>query len=263
MPFAAKKHFGQHFLHDPNIIRKIIDCLALQAEDCLVEIGPGHGALTKPLLQKVQLLHVIELDRDLIPHLEKNCAPLGNLNIHQEDALRFDFRRLWDSHKPLRIVGNLPYNISTPLLFHLLQYADSISDMCFMLQKEVVERISAKPDTAAYGRLSVMLQMYCQVNALFDVSPSCFMPAPKVTSSVIYLKPYGQAQYDIGSPPGIFADLVREAFSQRRKILKNTLKNLISASELEAYGIDPGKRAENLTLEQFARLAKHLSATNT
>lgn len=259
MQTLPKKRFGQHFLHDSNIIQKIIHVLAPQAEDHVVEIGPGLGALTKPLLQKLNSLHVIELDRDLIPRLEKDCALSGHLHIHQHDALRFDFSQLAKSDKPLRVVGNLPYNISTPLLFHLLTYADLISDMCFMLQKEVVDRITAQPNTHSYGRLSVMLQMYCETTALFDVPPSCFTPPPKVVSAVVYLKPLIQARYDIGTA-AVLADLVKHAFSQRRKTLRNTLKPLIAASGFEACDIDPTHRAETLSIEQFARLSKHLSA---
>ncbi|KHD04848.1 ribosomal RNA small subunit methyltransferase A [Candidatus Thiomargarita nelsonii] len=246
-----RKRFGQHFLHDTQIIQDIVAAIAPHPQEHLVEIGPGKGALTLPLLESGCQLDVIELDRDLIEWLKKT-AKNQNLRIYNADALKFDFKTLLIDKR--RIVGNLPYNISTPLLFHLLNYASNIEEMTFMLQKEVVDRMIAVPCTHDYGRLSVMLQYYCQIEKLFDVSPAAFYPPPKVESSVVQLRPFL-------SPPVLvknrehFAKIVALAFSQRRKMLRNTLKKVFDAKDIEAAGIDPMARAETLRLEDFARLA--------
>jgi len=249
----ARKRFGQHFLHDRNVIQRIITALQPQAGEALVEIGPGRGALTQDLLRSVGTLDVIELDRDLIAPLEHACAGLGTLRVHNEDALRFDFCRLMQGNTRLRIVGNLPYNISTPLLFHLLTQAHCIHDMHFMLQNEVVERMVAAPGGRTYGRLSVMIQYRCSVQKLFHVGPGAFTPPPKVDSAVIRMLPHATPPVQVTSEP-VFEQVVRAAFGQRRKTLRNTLKELLTADEIQVLGIDPAVRAEQLSLSDFALL---------
>ncbi|MDA1107250.1 MAG: 16S rRNA (adenine(1518)-N(6)/adenine(1519)-N(6))-dimethyltransferase RsmA [Proteobacteria bacterium] len=250
---TARKRFGQHFLHDRGVIQRIIAAIHPQPGEPLVEIGPGRGALTRDLLRAVGTLDVIELDRDLIEPLRTSCTELGDLRIHQQDALRFDFCALMKNEARLRVIGNLPYNISTPLLFHLLQQAHCIRDMYFMLQNEVVERMAAAPGSRTYGRLSVMIQYRCAVTKLFHVGPGAFTPAPKVDSAVIRMVPHT-------SPPVVVADekvfdqVVRAAFAQRRKTLRNGLKELLSDADIRALGIDPGTRAEQLSLQDFAAL---------
>ncbi len=251
---SSRKRFGQHFLRDSHIIQRIVAAIAPQPEQHLVEIGPGKGALTLPLLQYGCPLDVIELDRDLIELLTEKTLLFKQLRIHQGDALKFDFKQLMTNEQPLRIVGNLPYNISTPLLFHLLKYANDIVDMTFMLQKEVVERMIAVPATSDYGRLSVMLQYACQIEKLLDVSAGAFSPPPKVNSSVVQLKPYAIPPVAVINQKQ-FAKIVGLAFSQRRKTLRNTLKCVLDAKAIEAAGVDPQARAETLRLEDFAQLA--------
>lgn len=219
----------------------------------MVEIGPGEGVLTRELLPRLGNLDVVELDRDLIPRLQSMCAGLGELHIHQADALKFDFCSLSPGPHQLRVVGNLPYNISTPLLFHLLDNNQCIGDMHFMLQKEVVERITAQPGNGHYGRLSVMLQYYCATELLFTVGPGAFRPAPRVDSAVIRLTPHASPPVDVD--PAQLGQLVRRAFSQRRKTLRNNLKGLLDTAMIESAGIDPGLRPERLSLVEFARLA--------
>lgn len=252
-----RKRFGQHFLHDAHIIAEIIAAIAPQPAQQLVEIGPGRGALTLPLLAQTKRLDVIELDRDLLAELARRAEPLGELHIYQADVLKFDFLQLV-TDKKLRIVGNLPYNISTPLLFYLLNFVTHVEDMTFMLQKEVVARMVATPDTADYGRLSVMLQYYYEIEYLFDVAPQAFVPPPKVDSSMVQLRPYLQPPVSIDSI-STFSHLVQQAFSQRRKTLRNTLKGLMTAETMESLGISPQARAETLTLAEFAKLANSVS----
>ncbi len=247
-----RKRFGQNFLHDPQIIQRIVASIRPRNGQCMVEIGPGEGALTRELLPILGQLNVVELDRDLIPRLEAICASLGDLRIHQADALKFDFCQLSPGPAQLRVVGNLPYNISTPLLFHLLEMSHCIQDMHFMLQKEVVERITAKPGSGQYGRLSVMMQYYCETAMLFTVGPGAFRPAPKVDSAVVRLVPHRQSPVDVDASQ--LSQLVTRAFGQRRKTLRNNLKGLLDAEEIAALGIDPGIRPERLSLEDFARL---------
>jgi len=254
----ARKRFGQNFLHDPAVIRHIISSIAPRPGDHLVEIGPGQGAITKELLKEAGHLDAVELDRDLIEPLARNCGALGELNIHCADALKFDFHQLTKEEQSLRIVGNLPYNISTPILFHLLDQADCIKDMHFMLQKEVVKRMAAEPGTKAYGRLSVMLQAKCMVIPLFDIGPGAFKPAPKVDSAFVRLQPYQQLPVQIDNYD-FFTQVVTQAFSQRRKTLRNSLRELINEEGMQALGIDPTLRAERLTLDQFALLANTIS----
>ena len=252
----ARKRFGQNFLHDPQVIQRIVGSIRPRADQTMVEIGPGEGALTRELLPILGQLDVVELDRDLIPLLQSACAHLGELRIHQADALKFDFCQLSPGPAQLRVVGNLPYNISTPLLFHLLEMSHCIQDMHFMLQKEVVERITARPGGGHYGRLSVMIQYHCETEMLFTVGPGAFRPAPKVDSAVVRLVPHRQPPVTVD--PEMLSQLVMRAFGQRRKTLRNNLKGLLDASAIEALGIDPGVRPERLSLEEFARLTNAL-----
>lgn len=257
--FTPRKRFGQNFLIDPGVIANICDCLGLKSDDNVVEIGPGYGALTKTILPFVKKMQVIELDRDLIPHLHLNCDPLGELTVFQEDVLRFDFSKVIE--KPIRIIGNLPYNITTPLLFHLLQYSNGIIDMHFMLQYEVVARMTALPNTHDYGRLSVMLQYFCEIELLFRVPPSAFKPAPKVDSAIVRLKP--RTEFNCPADDfNIFTSVVRDAFNLRRKTLRNSLKSYLQAPDWEKLGIDPQLRAENLTVENFVTIANYLSGNH-
>jgi 16S rRNA (adenine1518-N6/adenine1519-N6)-dimethyltransferase len=252
-----RKRFGQHFLRDPHIIHRILQAIRPQPDQHLVEIGPGLGAITRPLLERVGHLEVIELDRDLIPHLQQACRGAGELQIHNVDALEFDFSQLRRDERPLRLVGNLPYNISTPLLFHLLKQSSHIGDMHFMLQKEVVERMAAAAGQAAYGRLSVMLQYRCQVEPLFEIGSQAFRPPPKVESALVRLIPYPQPPIEVRDRHR-FEELVRLAFSQRRKTLRNSLRPLLSAEDIQAAGIDPAARPETLAVADFARLSNRL-----
>ena len=253
LPHAAKKRFGQNFLHDPQVIDRILRSIDPRPGQALVEIGPGLGALTRPLLERSGALTVIEIDREVIPHLQTACAGLPGLRVVQADALRVDFRAFASADSPLRVVGNLPYNISTPLLFHLLGQADAVRDMHFMLQKEVVDRMCAAPGDGAYGRLTVALAARCAVSHLFDVGPGAFRPAPKVDSAIVRLVPRTPdfAIADLA----VFDRVVTRAFAQRRKTLANTLKGLADPATIERAGIDPRVRAETLHARDFARLA--------
>ncbi|HEY5264991.1 MAG TPA: 16S rRNA (adenine(1518)-N(6)/adenine(1519)-N(6))-dimethyltransferase RsmA [Steroidobacteraceae bacterium] len=254
----VRKRFGQHFLHDPGVIRRIVDAVAPVAGERVVEVGPGRGALTWGLLQKAGLLDVIEIDRDLAQSLMADPRAKTGLRMHVENVLDTDFERLRGVGKPLRIVGNLPYNISTPLLFRLLTQRAAISDMHFMLQKEVVDRMAAQPGTKQYGRLTVMLAAVAEVEGLFDVGPGAFKPAPKVWSAVVRLRPTVKPRFDIGND-GVLRTLVTAAFSHRRKTLRNGLKGLLTAQQIETCGIDPQLRPETLTPAQFGLLAAHYS----
>lgn len=262
MSHRPRKRFGQHFLHDPSVIAKIVAAIAPQAGETVVEIGPGLGALTRPLLERLGRLDVVELDRDVIPHLEADCAGRGELIVHNVDALRFDFAALSPAARGLRVCGNLPYNISTPLIFHLLEQADAIRDMHFLLQKEVVDRLAAPPGGGDYGRLSVMLQYRCRAEALFRVAPGAFSPPPKVDSAVVRLTPYESPPHR-ADDEALFARLVNQAFSQRRKTLRNVLKGLLSTAQIEAVGIDPGLRPETLSVAQFVALSNAAAGAYT
>ena len=253
-----RKRFGQNFLHDPGVIHNIISAIHPQEQEKLVEIGPGKGALTRHLLKACSSLDVVELDRDLIPILQEECSPLGELRIHNVDALKFDFSSLTSGNEKLRVVGNLPYNISTPLIFHLLEQAAEIKDMHFMLQKEVVERLAASPGGKDYGRLSIMVQYYCEVEKLFTVPPGAFFPPPKVTSAVVRLTPYEKPKVTV-KDIALLNRVVTQAFSQRRKTLRNTLKKLIDTETISGLDIDPSRRPETLSLEEYARLADALA----
>ena len=259
MGHTARKRFGQNFLHDHYVIDSIVAAIRPQVGETLVEIGPGLGALTEPVADSIEKLHVVELDRDLAERLRHHPRLQHKLQIHEADAMRFDFSTLKEEAKPLRIFGNLPYNISTPLMFHLFSYSEQIADMYFMLQKEVVDRLAAGPGSKTYGKLSVMAQYYCQVIPVLHVGPGAFKPAPKVDSAVVRLVPHTNRKHQATS----VEDLQRvcsEAFNQRRKTIRNNMGNFITAEELTSLGIDPNLRPENLTLEQFVTIANWLSA---
>ncbi len=249
----AKKQLGQHFLADRHYIDKIVMAVNPKDGDRLVEIGPGQGAITLPLLRQHPRLTVIEFDRDLIAPLTAAAAPLGELTIVHSDVLRVDLTEL-AAGQPIRLVGNLPYNISSPILFHALEHASVVRDMHFMLQKEVVDRMAAGPGSKVYGRLSVMLQAYCEVTSLFVVPPGAFRPPPKVDSAVVRLVPRNPATIAI-TDHGRFAEVVKAAFGQRRKTLRNALNNVVSAEQFAAAGVRPDARAEQLEVAEFIALA--------
>jgi 16S rRNA (adenine1518-N6/adenine1519-N6)-dimethyltransferase len=253
----ARKRFGQNFLVSPGVIRKIVDAVAPKPGDTVVEIGPGLGALTEPLLERLDHLHVVEIDRDLIARLRQRF-PAERLTIHAGDALEFDFGAL-KTEGPLKIIGNLPYNISSPLLFHLANYADRVAEMHFMLQKEVVDRMVAVPGSRDYGRLSVMLQYRYFMERLFSVPPGSFNPAPKVDSAVVRLIPLKVGVRSTATDERLFSHLVMAAFSQRRKMLRNTLGEFGGEALLAAQGIAPTARAETLSVADFVRLSNALS----
>ena len=250
----ARKRFGQHFLHDQNVIESILRAINPQPGENLIEIGPGQGALTYPLLQRCDKLIAIELDRDLVPLLARQAARFGELEIINTDILEFELSSI-PGNRIFRVVGNLPYNISTPLMFHLLESVRQIQDMHFMVQKEVALRIVANPGEPNYGRLSVMLQYQCDCQYLLDVPPGCFRPSPRVDSAVIRLTPFASPRYDIGDY-NRFAGIVQAAFSQRRKTISNSLKTVVDRKTILACEIDPGVRAENLAVADFARLSR-------
>ena len=254
---TPRKRFGQNFLHDQGIISSLLGSLQAKEGEHWVEIGPGQGVLTLPLLQQGVRLDAVELDRDLVKLLSIQFKDHPRLVIHSADALQFDFTKLAKPGDKLHIVGNLPYNISTPLLFHLLGSASCLADMHFMLQKEVVDRICAAPGSKKYGRLSVMTQYHCAAEWLFDVPPESFEPIPQVMSAIIRLIPHDQ-------PPAVIKDkelfdkVVAQAFSQRRKTLRNCLKTLLSEQDMTSLGINPSERAENLSLQEFALLSNRV-----
>ena len=253
----ARKRFGQHFLHDRNVIERIVQAIDPRPGDRLVEIGPGQGALTWPLLDRCARLVAIELDRDLVPVLRQQAAAHGELEVINADILEFELASL-GSDQAYRLVGNLPYNISTPLMFHLLDSIARIEDMHFMVQKEVAQRIVAAPGGRHYGRLSIMLQYRCECQYLFDVAPGSFQPPPKVDSAVVRLLPRATPEFDVGDYEQ-FSRLVQAAFAQRRKTLANSLKSLVPRDAISACGIDPGLRAEVLAPGDFAKLSKAIS----
>jgi len=252
-----RKRFGQHFLHDRSVIDRILRAIDPQPGQNLLEIGPGQGALTYPLLQRCARLIAIELDRDLVPILEQHAAGLGQLEVINADILKFELKSIATREK-FRLVGNLPYNISTPLMFHLLESSRLIEDMHFMVQKEVAQRIVAGAGDASYGRLSVMLQFQCNCQYLFDVAPGCFKPPPKVDSAVIRLIPLENPAQHIDDYAR-FSSIVQSAFGQRRKTISNSLKSILDRETIKACGIDPGLRAENLDIADFAKLSRALN----
>lgn len=256
--YQTKKRFGQHFLHDQNIIERIIQAIRPTPDLHLLEIGPGLGALTLPLLRHVAHIHVVDIDRDIIAHLTQLND--SRLTIHEIDALKLNVADLDIQTKPIRIVGNLPYNISTPLIFHLLESSELIDNMHFMLQKEVVDRMSAKPNSKLYGRLSVMVQYHCETETLFNVGPGAFNPPPKVDSAIVRLRPWQKKPY-LAKDVKHLSKVVATAFSLRRKTLKNSLKNLCTAEDIEAADIVSSARAETLSVEDFVRLSNSLLET--
>lgn len=257
---TARKRFGQNFLVSDGIIRKIVDAIAPLDGDTVVEIGPGLGALTEPLLERIDQLHAVEIDRDLIARLRQRFPP-ERLTIHEGDALKFDFGTLKGAGR-LRIVGNLPYNISSPLLFHLVPFAPQVYDMHFMLQKEVVDRMVAAPGSKDFGRLSVMLQYHYHMERMFIVPPGAFNPPPKVDSAIVRMIPVDFSKVGAGETaqdPLLFAKVVTAAFSQRRKMLRNTLREFIVEAKLAALGITPTARAEDIAVADYVRLANALA----
>ncbi|MCM2681295.1 16S rRNA (adenine(1518)-N(6)/adenine(1519)-N(6))-dimethyltransferase RsmA [Echinimonas agarilytica] len=255
---TARKRFGQNFLTDEDVIDGIVRAISPQSGDTLVEIGPGLGALTEPVAEEADHLHVIELDRDLAKRLRHHPFIANKLTVHEGDALKFDFHQLVEDGKKIKVFGNLPYNVSTPLIFHLLSYQGVIENMHFMLQKEVVERMASGPGNKTYGRLSVMTQYYCKAIPVLEVPPTAFKPAPQVDSAVIRLIP---------TPPQWPADDIRwlekvvaEAFNQRRKTLRNCLKRMINAEALETLNVDASLRPEAVSLEQFVQIANYVAA---
>jgi 16S rRNA (adenine1518-N6/adenine1519-N6)-dimethyltransferase len=256
MKHRPRKRFAQNFLRDQQVIDRIIACIAPQATDLLVEIGPGQSALTRPLLASEAELHLIEIDRDLVAQLQKQYSETTNITIHACDALKVNLSEI-TGNRPFRLIGNLPYNISTPLIFHVLQWHEQLVDMHFMLQKEVVDRMAAEPGSRTFGRLSVMTQFRCKVTPLFDVRPESFSPIPRVCSSIVRLQPLNKPPADAGSFKNLNR-VVAAAFSQRRKTLRNSLRDHLTADQILAAGIEPGQRAEQLSLSQFAALARSL-----
>ena len=255
MKHIPRKRFGQNFLKDVSVLDAIINAIAPQKNDIMAEIGPGMGAMTERLLPKLNALHAIELDRDLVTYLNDKFKNKP-LTIHQGDALSFDFGSLLtEPGQKLRVVGNLPYNISTPLLFHLMDFADQIIDQHFMLQKEVVERMAAAPGSKAYGRLSIMLQWRYDIDMLFTVPPEAFNPAPKVDSAIVRMIP---KENPASCSPENLGKVVTQAFSQRRKVIRNTLSPLFTTAQLENLGIDPAKRPEEIGIAQFIELSNQL-----
>lgn len=254
-----KKNLGQHFLADQDIISKIVLAVKPVAGDFLVEIGPGQGAITFPLLKKHGALTVIEFDRDLITPLMESAEGMGDLTIIHKDVLKVDFTKLAADRPAIRLVGNLPYNISTPILFHVLEHAPVVRDMHFMLQKEVIDRMAAEPGSKVYGRLTVMLQARCEVTPLFMVPPHAFRPPPKVDSAVVRLVPLAADKIHIKDAV-LFENLVRDAFGQRRKTIRNAMQALATSDDIEAVGLRPDARAEQLPVTDFIKLANFLTS---
>lgn len=254
MKHQAKKRFGQNFLHDDAVIESLINAIHPHAEDLMVEIGPGLGAMTKPLMKKLVHLHVVEIDRDIIEWMQK-VYPVDKITIHNSDVLKFDFATIGEK---IRVVGNLPYNISSPILFKLLENSSQIIDMHFMLQKEVVERMVAAPSTPAYGRLSVMLQYALNMEYLITVPPEAFDPAPKVESAFVRCIPFETKPFTAINEQ-LFAEIVQAAFSQRRKTLRNTLKNYLNDDGFKSLSLDSQLRAENLHVSDYVRISNHLA----
>ncbi|WP_269519267.1 16S rRNA (adenine(1518)-N(6)/adenine(1519)-N(6))-dimethyltransferase RsmA [Alteromonas sp. BMJM2] len=260
---TARKRFGQNFLHDDYVIGKIVAAIAPKNEQNLVEIGPGLGALTDPVCEEVDRLTVIELDRDLAKRLRQHPFNGGKLNVIEQDAMTMDFsalaKEMPDSDRKLRVFGNLPYNISTPLMFHLFDHAPAIEDMHFMLQKEVVNRLAAGPGSKSYGRLSVMAQYYCHVIPVLNVPPGAFNPPPKVDSAVVKLVPHSVPPVQVESLSTL-ERVCAQAFNQRRKTIRNSLKDCLSEDEITELGLDPKCRAETLSLTDFATIANAVSS---
>ncbi len=253
-----RKRFGQNFLHDQTVIQRIVDCINPGPDDHLVEIGPGRGALTQPLSCHGARLDCIELDRDLAGYLEDSFAGNSSVSIHQQDILKFDLGTLSEAPSSLRIIGNLPYNISTPVLFHLLASHESIQDMTFMLQLEVVQRMAAKTGNKNYGRLGLMLQYFCKIEHLFNVPSAAFTPKPRVVSAIVRLTPYQPLPVKAKNVECLKL-VIRTAFNQRRKTLKNSLKAIISEEQLKELALDSSLRPENLSLKDYVLISDAIS----
>ncbi|MBZ0106237.1 MAG: 16S rRNA (adenine(1518)-N(6)/adenine(1519)-N(6))-dimethyltransferase RsmA [Sulfuricella denitrificans] len=254
MKHIPRKRFGQNFLIDRQVIADIVAVIRPRPDDVMVEIGPGLGAITQPLLKTLRHLHVVEIDRDIVARLHREYEP-ERLTVHACDALKFDFSSLGEG---LRVVGNLPYNISTPLLFHLADHVSLVRDLHFMLQKEVVERMVAEPSTPAYGRLSVMLQYYFSMENLLHVPPQAFSPAPKVDSAVVRMIPWGEGRPFPECDASLLGKVVTAAFAMRRKTLRNTLLAYLKPADFEGLAIDPGQRAENLAVQDYVKIVNYL-----
>lgn len=251
---SPRKSLGQNFLQDQNIISKIVGSLNISKDDIVVEIGPGRGALTELILPLAKQLHLVEFDHDLVRYWTDRSESLAQLEVHGVDVLKFDFEKIIGQvDRPIKVIGNLPYNISSPVLFHLMNYAEHIHSQIVMLQKEVVERMASGPGSKQYGRLSVMLQQRYTIENLFTVPPGAFFPPPKVDSAIARLTPLSDVPYPVASQED-FALLVKQAFSQRRKTLRNTLKGLLDTDQIESVGVEPSARAETLGIEQFSAL---------
>ena len=259
MSHRPRKRFGQHFLHDKGVIDRILQAINPQPSDIIIEIGPGEGVLTRRLSTDCGQLHAIEIDRDLAAALGEHYAQDSHVQIHLADALKVDICSLAKPETRVRLVGNLPYNVSTPLLFHFIRYIDCVRDMHFMLQKEVVDRIVAKPGNKSYGRLSIMIQMLCHVESLFDIGPGAFRPPPKVWSAVVRLQPRQQPLITLDQIP-LLERFGQRLFSQRRKTLRKILQGSVSVDTLETLGIDSSRRPETLTLEEIVALLDILPA---
>ena len=253
----AKKRFGQNFLHNETVISRIVDAINPEPNENLIEIGPGLGALTEPVIERAGKLSVVELDRDLAHRLRHHPFLAPHLTIYETDALKFDFSQLYSDDAPLRIFGNLPYNISTPLIFHLLSFNAQVKDMHFMLQKEVVERMAAAPNSKTYGRLSIMTQYQCQVIPVMEIGPEAFKPAPKVDSAIVRLIPHKTIKNPVKDIAAL-NQVCLTAFNQRRKTIRNSFKKLFTSEQLIDLGLDPTLRPENLAIDDYILLANHL-----
>lgn len=256
MVHIHRKRFGQHFLADENILRKMVAVMNIQATDHFVEIGPGQAALTKYLLPLLEKLEVIEIDRDLVQELREKYATNSHLIIHESDVLKFNWQSLIEREHKIRVTGNLPYNISTPLLFLLFDYLSDIQDMHFLLQKEVVNRMTAPINSTDYSRLTVMTHYYCETQDLFDVRPGAFHPPPKVMSAYIRLIPH-RTRPCVAEDIGHLSAIVKEAFTYRRKTIHNALKKYVTAQQLELLGIDPQSRPQNLSVADYVKISNH------
>ena len=258
---APRKSLGQNFLQDPNIINKIVEGLGINKDDTVVEIGPGRGALTELIIPQAGHTHLIEFDRDLVEHWQSRAETADNLTVHGVDVMKFDLHTIVNTTpKRIKVIGNLPYNISSPVLFHLMHYAEAIEHQVVMLQKEVVERMASRSGSKQYGRLSVMLQQRYQIENLFKVPPTAFFPPPKVDSAIARLTPLRDIPHPVTNQTN-FEKVVKQAFSMRRKTLRNTLKGLLNSEQIESLSIDPSARAETLEVSDFAALSNIYTAS--
>ena len=262
LPHQIRKRFGQNFLHDKHVISKIIDAVSPTKDDHILEIGPGFGAITEQLAQSGAKLHCIELDTDLAASLKSHYRKYKSVNILEADALKFDLSSIATMKTPLRVVGNLPYNISTPLIFHFLKNSKLIKDMTFMLQLEVIQRMVSKVGSKNYGRLGLMVQYYCEVEHLFNIASDAFIPRPKVVSAIARLKPH-KASSIKAKDPECLKTVIQTAFNQRRKTVRNSLSTLVSESLLESIAVNKKLRPENLTLEDYVRISDAISVKDT